>query len=246
MKENIPKIIHYCWFGNNKKSKLIKKCIKSWNKLCPEYKFIEWNEKNFDVNCNKYVKEAYENKKWAFVSDYVRLYAVYNYGGIYLDTDIQLINNFDSILKYNVFFATENDNIVNTGLGFGAIKNNEIIKQILKSYDNISFINPENKLMDLTPCTDRNTKTLEKILGDINKLINKENEDNVIILSKDYFCPFDYQTGKMTKTINTIGIHWFNASWREKKVNIREKILRPIKRILGVDRFNEIKRWILR
>ena len=91
----IPKIIHYCWFGKNPKNNLILRCIESWKKFCPNYKFVEWNESNFDVNSNLYTKQAYENKKWAFVSDYVRLYALYNYGGIYLDTDCEILQSLD-------------------------------------------------------------------------------------------------------------------------------------------------------
>lgn len=238
---SIPKIINYCWFGNNKKSKLIEKCIKSWKKYCPEYKIIEWNEENFDINSNKYVKEAYENKKWAFVSDYVRLFAIYNNGGIYLDTDVELIKPLDELLKYDVFFSSENNKNINTGLGFGAKKNNCVIKELIDSYENISFVNKKTGNLDLTPCTHRNTDTLNKIYGDISNYINKVIEENIIILGKEYFCPFDSRTGKMSKTKNTIGIHWFNASWRSKKINLRERILRPLKRIIGVDTFNKMK-----
>lgn len=241
MNNQIPKIINYCWFGGNKKSSLINKCIASWKKFCPDYQIVEWNETNFDINSNQYVKEAYENKKWAFVADYVRLYAVYENGGIYLDTDVELIKGLDPLLKYDLFLASENNKLINTGLGFGAKKNNKYIKKLLDSYDNISFIDSKTNQPDLTPCTHRNTDTLNKILGDVSQFIGKEMDDNCIFLSKDYFCPFNAKTGEMKKTKNTYGIHWFNASWRSKGINIREKILRPIKRIIGVDRFNKLK-----
>ena len=235
----IPKTINYCWFGKGKKSKLIEKCIKSWKKNCPDYKIIEWNEDNFDINCNKYVKEAYDNKKWAFVSDYVRLYAVYNQGGFYLDTDVELLKSLDDLREYESIFAFENDEKINTGIGFGAVQGSRIVKEILDSYDNISFKKSDGTL-DLTPCTHRNTKTLNELFGNVVKYKNKV-VDNVIFLDKEFFCPFNAITGVMKKTENTYGIHWYNASWRSKKINFREKILRPIKRIVGVERFNNLK-----
>lgn len=239
---NIPKIINYCWFGGNKKSKLIEKCIKSWKKYCPDYEIIEWNENNFDININKYVREAYDNKKWAFVSDFARLYVVYQNGGIYLDTDVELIKSLDELLEYDLFLASENDVLINTGLGFGATKNNKIIKKIIDSYKDIPFVKTDTKELDLTPCTDRNTETLKEIFGNISDILGQELDNKSIFLSKEYFCPFNAITGEMRKTDNTFGIHWFNASWRSKNVNIREKLLRPIKRIIGEKNFNKLKR----
>lgn len=241
MENKIPKIINYCWFGPNKKSKLIKKCIESWKKHCPNYEIIEWNEDNFDVNSNKYVKEAYENKKWAFVSDYVRLHAVYENGGIYLDTDVELEKGLDSLLCYEIFLASENNENINTGLGFGAQKHNSVIKLLIDSYRDISFMNYDTGELDLTPCTHRNTETLEKKYGTIKNQMNTIIDDNIMLLGSEYFCPFNSITGEMKKTKNTIGVHWFNASWRSKKINYREKILRPFKRIIGVENFNKIK-----
>lgn len=241
MNNKIPKIIHYCWFGGNKKSKLINKCIDSWKKYCPDYEIIEWNESNFDINKNLYIKEAYDKKMWAFVTDYVRLDVIYNYGGIYLDTDVELIKPLDDLLNYDVFLASENDKLIATGLGFGAVKNNNVIKKIMDSYKNIPFITNDG-VMDLTACTTRNTDTLKEIYGDIESNLNKVLDGNVILLGKEYFCPFDVHTGIMNKTNNTYGIHWYNASWRSKRVNIREKLLRPIKRLLGYDNFEKIKR----
>lgn len=241
MQNKIPKIINYCWFGRNEKSRLIKKCIESWKKYCPNYEIVEWNEDNFDVNSNKYVKEAYENKKWAFVSDYVRLHAVYENGGIYLDTDVELEKDLDSLLCYEVFFASENNENINTGLGFGAQKHNSVIKLLIESYRDISFMNYDTGELDLTPCTHRNTETLENKYGTIKNQMNTVIDENIMLLGSEYFCPFNSITGEMKKTKNTIGVHWFNASWRSKKINYREKILRPFKRIIGVENFNKLK-----
>ena len=242
--DTIPKIIHYCWFGGNKKSKLIEKCIESWKKYCPDYEIIEWNEKNFDINKNLYIKQAYASKKWAFVTDYVRLDVVYHYGGIYLDTDVELIKSLDDLLQYNAFLASENNKLIATGLGFGAVKNNKIIKLIMDSYKDIPFISEYDGTMDLTACTTRNTTTLEEIYGNLSEKMNSFIDDNVILLGKEYLCPFDVHTGSMKKTKNTYGIHWYNASWRDNKTNIREKILRPIKRIIGYKNFDILKRML--
>ena len=112
----IPKIIHYCWFGDKELPKLAKKCLASWKKYCPDYQIKCWNESNFDVNSNQYVKEAYENKKYAFVTDYVRLYALYNFGGVYMDTDVEVIKNIDDFLNCKGFSSFESTNLVPTGI----------------------------------------------------------------------------------------------------------------------------------
>ncbi|MBS5431255.1 MAG: hypothetical protein KHX75_09285 [Lachnospiraceae bacterium] len=136
----IPKIIHYCWFGRGKKSDLILKCIDSWKKYCPDYEIIEWNEDNFDVDFCDYSRDAYQAKKWAFVSDIVRLKVLYDNGGIYLDTDVELHSNFDDLLQYDAWFAQDDIRYINTGLGFGAVKGNELIgvilsKRLRRKYD---------------------------------------------------------------------------------------------------------------
>lgn len=239
---NIPKVIHYCWFGKNKKSKLIKKCIASWKKYCPDYQIVEWNEDNFDINMNSYVNEAYISKKWAFVSDYARLYIIYNYGGIYFDTDVELIKNIDELLSYNSFFAIETTKYVATGLGFGAFKNNKLVKLMLASYDNVHFKKNDGSYDEL-PCPVRNTESILETF----KLADLSNKsiaivDNNAFLSSEYFCPFIPSTGEMKITNNTLGIHWYNASWRNKSTNIKGVLLRPLKRAIGLERFTRIKK----
>ena len=132
----IPKVIHYCWFGGNPMPKLAKKCIKSWKKYLPDYEIIEWNESNFDINCCNYVKEAYQEQKFAYVSDYARLKIIYDNGGIYLDIDVEIIKPLDDLLKYDSFFGFENPEFIATGLGFGAVKHNKIVKQMMDEYGN--------------------------------------------------------------------------------------------------------------
>ena len=115
---SIPKVIHYCWFGNGKMPKLAQKCIESWKKYCPEYKIVCWNEENFDINQNKYAREAYAAGKWAFVSDYVRLKVLYDEGGIYLDTDVELIKPLDKLIEERGYMGFDDNGVISTGLGF--------------------------------------------------------------------------------------------------------------------------------
>ena len=136
----IPKIIHYVWVGNNPKPKDIKKCMKTWKKHLKDYKIIEWNESNFDISSHPFVKKAYEAKKWAYVSDYIRMYAIYNYGGIYLDTDVLVLENFDKFLNNKVFVGFERENYPFTAV-FGAEKKNKFIKKLLDYYDNLDAYN---------------------------------------------------------------------------------------------------------
>ncbi len=224
----IPKTIHYCWFGGKEKNEIIKKCIESWKKLCPDYKIVEWNETNFDVNINSYVKEAYESQKWAFVSDYARLWIIYNYGGIYLDTDVELLNKIDNLLEYDAFFSCENQKYVNTGLGFGAKKYNEIVKKIMDDYEYIHFFK-KNGEFDLTPCPVRNTKIIKKYLDANNEFSKVIIKNSIIILPKEFFCPLDYETGKIHKTENTVAIHWYGESWLDdsykKMKSLKRKFL---------------------
>lgn len=153
----IPKVINYCWFGKNKKSDIIQKCINSWKQYCPDYEIIEWNEDNFDVNFCEYSKEAYNAKKWAFVSDIARIKIIYEYGGIYLDTDVELLRGLDELLEYDAFFAQDDIRYINTGLGFGAIKGNDLLGKMLSIREKRNF--------DLTICNTIDTPIIRKYLG---------------------------------------------------------------------------------
>ena len=137
--DNIPKIIHYCWFGKNEKPDIVKKCIDSWKKILNEYEIIEWNEKNFKIDSNKFVKQAYDSKKFAFVSDYVRVYALYNYGGIYLDTDVELLRPLDELLKDKMFCGWESrdqilDKNINNGTWLSILNSKKDVILIIKAY----------------------------------------------------------------------------------------------------------------
>ncbi|MCI8663648.1 MAG: glycosyl transferase [Hungatella sp.] len=226
----IPKKIHYCWFGKGELPEKVKKCIESWKKNCPDYEIIEWNELNYDVNKIQYTKQAYDNKKWAFVSDYARLDIIFCYGGFYLDTDVELIKSLDDLRQNDLFFALEQDCNINSGLGFGAIENHKVIKNLRDLYLKLLFINLDGSL-NLKPCTSYTTDWFVE-----RGYVKKDKMQIVagaVILPSGYFCPMEYKTGKMIITKDTHGIHWYDGSWtsiddrkiREKELQIQKKVL---------------------
>ena len=230
---SIPKVIHYCWFGRGEMPKIAQKCIKSWKKYCPDYEIICHNEDNFDLTQNRYMQEAYDAGKWAFASDFARLKVVYDYGGIYMDTDVELIKPLDKLLENKAFMGFDEKGIVATGLGFGAEKGHPVVGAILKDYENISFILPDGSY-DLTPCPDRNTAVLEQLGMDIS--IQDQTFMETVFLPREYLCPMDYYTGKKTVTKNTYSIHHYHASWTSA---VTKRTTR-IKRIIGVGMYNKL------
>ena len=230
---SIPKVIHYCWFGRGEMPKLAKKCIKSWKKYCPDYKIICHNEDNFDLTQNRYLNEAYKAGKWAFVSDYARLKIICDNGGIYLDTDVELIKPIDDLLLTKGFMGFDEKGIVATGLGFGAEKGNKIVSEFLKDYDNIPFVLPDGSY-DLTPCPDRNTEALKRLGMDIKN--TSQTFMDITFLPDEYLCPMNYYTGKKTITENTYSIHHYSASW----TSVVTKRTTRIKRIIGVRLYDKI------
>ncbi len=236
----IPKVIHYCWFGGNELPKLAKKCIRSWKKHCPDYEIKRWDESNFDINeCPLYVRQAYENKKWAFVTDYIRLKLVYENGGIYLDTDVEVQKNIDEFLKYDAFFGFENGELINTGSGFGAKTNHPIVKEIMDQYENISFIK-EDGSFDLLACPARNTEVFLKhglLKNDKFQVLHEK----VAILPTEYFCPINSVTKEKNITSNTYTIHWFSGSWLPWKEQAKQNILKCIGKVIGTKNANKIK-----
>ena len=230
---SIPKVIYYCWFGKGQLPNLAKKCIKSWKKYCPEYKIVCINEENFDIGQNKYASEAYASGKWAFVSDYARLKVLYDEGVIYFDTDVELIKPLDDLIKENGYMGFDDNGVVSTGLGFSCEKGNELVGALLKDYDDISFI-LEDGSFDLTPCPDRNTRTLIKLGMDIN--IKNQTFMGIKMLPEDYLCPLKYYTGKKVITKNTYSIHHFCASW----ITPSAKRTLFVKRIVGVKLYDKL------
>ena len=233
----IPKIIHYCWFGKNPLPKMAIKCIDSWKKYCPDYKIIEWNEDNFDVEVNDYVKEAYENKKYAFVSDYVRLYALITYGGIYMDTDVEVVKPLDEFLDCSAFSGFETKQFIPTGI-MASEKDFPLYKEFMDYYNNRHFI--QNNTADMTT----NGRIMTMITKEYGLVLNGEYQvvNNWVLYPSDYFCPLDHNTGVLHRTKNTATIHWFNQSWVPRHLVIRSKITRPFHRLFGEDCFRFLKR----
>lgn len=239
----IPKVIHYCWFGRGEKPALAKKCIDSWEKYCPDYEIIEWNEDNFDLSVNSYTKWCYENKKYAFLSDYVRLYVVYKYGGVYFDTDVELVKNIDFLLDNESFFGFETDakntrnNVgdVNTGLGFGSVTNGLAIKKMLEEYE---------PLLDgkhgVVMCPQLNTEALVKL--NLKRDGNYQKFSWGTVYPKEYFNPYESTTGRLKKTKNTVSIHWYMGSCLSIKQRMRSIISKPLHRIFGVNFMSFFKR----
>lgn len=254
----IPKKIHYCWFGGAPKTKLGMKCIKSWKKYCPDYEIIEWNEDNFDFSeAPLYVRQAYEAKKWAFVTDYVRLKVVYDNGGIYMDTDVKLKKILDPLLTNSAYFGFEDNAHINTGHGFGAEAGLPILKELIDDYTGVSFIN-EDGSFDTLPSPPRNTPIFIRhgLVADNTKQVL---DGNMLILPRDHLCPIGFD-GSDHFSKNTISVHLFEGTWltpekkrnneknrkRKKRVDAVHYIThipnRVIRSLLGRDRYESFKR----
>lgn len=237
----IPKIIHYCWFGHNPKPKDVLKCIESWKRCLPDYEIKEWNEENYDVNKCQYMADAYKEKKWAFVSDYCRLDVVYQYGGIYLDTDVEVIRSFDPLLQKKMFCGFESRDVkqqsrwhmnleesVSFGLGFGAERCHSVLKAMLDLYDTLHFYN-EDGTLNLLSCPVYQTQILVK-----NGLVQNgmtQDFDGGTAYSAEYFCPQSNLTEEMLfLTKNTYSIHHFCNSWTDRPV--KNKIRKTLNKFL--------------
>ncbi len=216
----IPKILHYCWYGSKDLPENIKNYINTWKKYCPDYEIIRWDESNTDFSENLYMEEAFNSKKYAFVSDYMRLKILLENGGIYLDTDVELCKNLDLFLEHSAFTGCQEENVCVTGL-IGAEKNHPWIKLLLSHYDNKRFI--INGAYDTIPNTLFITELTSKKYGwnkyDEIEILN----DNLWIYPIDYFCCKDWRTGKINRTKNTYAIHHFAGSWLSEKEKKRSR-----------------------
>lgn len=233
----IPKKIHYCWFGRGEKSKLYKECIESWKKYYPDFEIIEWNEDNFDINCNHYVKEAYDNKKYAFVSDFARLKILYEHGGIYFDTDVEVLKRIpDKILKTG-YFAKEQSSEIQTGLGFAVHPKNKVVKYMMDDYKKIHFI--KKGVMDIEPCPKRNTRSLLKrgyIIDENNSFL-----EDVPIFEREYFCGYDIFNNHYIISDKTYTVHHYSGSWLSKNEQVKAKIRKKISKIIGKSNYEKLR-----
>lgn len=257
----IPKTIHYCWFGGKALPKLARKCMRSWHKYCPDYEIVCWNESNYDISSAPlFVQQAYQAKKWAFVTDYARLQIIYENGGIYLDTDVELIRSLDSLLDNKAYFGFESESTINTGLGFGAEKETPFLKELMEEYNYIPFFLDEGK-QNVETCTVRNSKVF------IHNGLLPNGEEQVLkngirVLPIDRFRPYHDWQGTLNLTSESFSIHWYNASWqsarykKEKKESVRKlkekrkkewiRYLpnRILRKLLGPSNYEKLKLFI--
>lgn len=230
----IPKIINYCWFGGASLGEKEKKCIDSWKKYLPDHEIVLWNEKKFDIHMNAYVEEAYKSKKWAFVSDVARLAILNQVGGIYLDTDVEIIAPIDDLLKKGAFMGIElykeKKVSVNPGLIIAAEPNNPIIVDILKTYKDDHFLKG-NKNTSKYTIVERTTEVLKNKYN-LQDMDCVQQLNGITIYPKTYFCPMEYETGRLSCTAATRSIHWFTASWLTDEQRARQKVCKKINNML--------------
>lgn len=214
----IPKVIHYCWFGKTPMPDKYKRWMESWHRFCPDYEIKEWNESNYDISKNRYMEQAYENKKWGFVPDYARLDIIYQNGGIYLDTDVELVANLDDLLYQDGFMCYETETRVNCGMGFGAVKGLNIIKDMRDDYNGRSFLKEDGSL-NLTPSPNIQTNYLKKrgLLG------NGEYQiiDGLTIYPEKVLGGKNLMTRKIELLPYTKSIHHFDGSWLDGRTIAR-------------------------
>lgn len=229
----IPKIIHYCWFGRGQMPELGVKCIESWKKFLPDYQLMLWNEESFDVNKLRFTREAYAQKRYAFVTDYVRLWALNTYGGVYMDTDVEIIRNIDSFLDLPAFSGFESNDLIPTGI-MASVPQARWLQPLLAYYDKKPFVRWNGRL-NRTP----NTLIISRIFN--KRGIRLDNsyqvwENELHLFPQDYFCPKSYRTGMIECTDNTYCIHHFAGSWTEAAQQNRQRfgaIRRCLKRLFS-------------
>lgn len=226
----IPKTIHYCWFGGNEKPDAVNKCIASWRANCPDYEIREWNEGNVSLEgCPQYVRDAYTAKKYAYVSDFVRLQVLFDHGGFYMDTDVELLKSLDPFLQDKGVIGFENDNFVNSGQMLAAEAEHMILSEMMQRYENIDFWKADGS-MYLLGCPHVNTEVL------VNHGLVRNGREQIVagihVYPADWFNPLDSATGELVKTENTVSIHWYSMTWVPAWKRIRVKLMRRVRRIV--------------
>ncbi len=234
----IPRIIHYFWLGGKPKPESVIKCIDSWKKNCPGFEIKEWNEENYDVHKHPYMDKAYSEKKWAFVTDYGRLDVLYRYGGIYMDTDVEIIRDLSPLCELRAYMGFEDDATVADGLGFGCVSQMAILHEMMECYDGDEPYENVNGVMNFIESPRRCTKVL--LRHGLVQNGKRQSVAGIEIFPSDYFCPLDYDTGRLKITGNTYSIHHFDSSWHEGNTPGLVKIRHTLNRIFGVKRGRKI------
>lgn len=236
----IPKIIHYCWFGKNIKPNNVEKCIQSWKKYLKDFEFVEWNEGNFNIHKNTFVFEAYKNRKYAFVSDVARLKALYQFGGFYLDTDVEVLRSFDELTDNQCILGFEEANYIATSF-MGCDKEHPLIKEFLDLYENINFVDGNGTFNCVT-----NVTKLTEILK--NKGVKMDGTlqmiDGINVYPQEYFSPYDYINCIDCRTNNTYCIHYFLVSWQSSTVKMKKLFKKIVTKIIGRKRINKLRKLL--
>lgn len=210
----IPKILHYCWFGGKALPALAERCLESWRRCCPDFEIRQWNEQNFDLSQTpEYVRQAMEAGRWAFVTDYVRLAVLVEHGGVYLDTDVELVKPLTPFLHHRAFAGFESETAVQTGLlacepGF------DLFRQFLAHYDTAVFRRADGSL-DVTT----NVEVLTRLCLEHGLRLNGQKQEaaGLTVYPKEVFCPVEFESGRLHRTRKTVAIHWFSGSWHTQE-----------------------------
>lgn len=239
----IPKIIHYCWFGREKKPKSAEKCIASWKKYCPDFEIREWNEENCDCFSVPFMAEAYRAGKYAFVSDVMRLIILEKFGGVYFDTDVEVIKDITPLMKDEGFIGFENDSFVNSGQVIAAVAHHPVIQSMIEEYKKLSF---DGNIQNLSAvaCPHINTAVLKKFGLQCNG--KEQLVSGIHVYPEDWFNPLNSATNELNKTKNTYSIHLYSMSWLSKGTRIRCALTRTCRRLFGVHCFNRLKKLLNR
>ena len=238
----MEKVIHYCWFGGKPMPRKLTGYMKSWERFFPGFEIKRWDESNFDVHQCRYVDEAYRSGKWAFVSDYARFWVLEKYGGLYFDTDVEVIKPFGDLLELESFAGFETDRAINPGLVlYAGEAGNEIIKATRKWYERHPFLDDNGERIRVNVCG-----IFTGILNEHGFVANGQLQTcgGMTLFPKDYFNPFDDATGLLHKTENTYTIHWYDKSWMSKGRILRNKCTRLLHRLFGVDMKKKLYRLL--
>lgn len=233
----IPKTIHYCWFGRGEKPKLVRRCIASWKKYLPDYTFVEWNEDNFDVSQNTFVAQAYAHRNFAFVSDYARAKALYAQGGIYLDTDVEVLQNLDDVLAHRFFAGFEEKNFVGTCV-MGSEKGCVLLEDYMAHYENSVYENPDG-----TFYSDTNVLLLTRLFEQLGFQLDNtfQEKDGIAVYPREWFSPYDYIHSISYITEDSRTIHHFAQLWLPRRARIKTVLRRAVGKAVGGER---LKKWM--
>lgn len=245
----IPKVIHYCWFGGNPLPESAIKCINSWKKFLPDHEIKEWNESNYDVHKIPYIHEAYEAKKYAFVSDYARFDILYHEGGVYFDTDVEVIRSIDDIIERGPFMGIEVEMsdknsypLVAPGLGIASCVRLPLYRDILNYYQDLHFLDESGIPVEITVVKHITKVLVEHGMKSVNVL---QEVSGIWIYPRDYFNPLNDNTGVLNITDNTRSIHWYTKTWMNKRNPILTWIIKRIHRYFGDNSLALVKKLFI-